>query len=302
MKFILGSGLIGRIARDLHPNHKFIPFGKSRFYNFNPPLAENYIISHEKVSPYLKKFRPYDIALSTKEFKRPFSLGGNLLYTSNFTSTPYLNKVYNQIGEVQKILISNTVLKVYSDITPLDVYNELCSTQDVVLKEDLLKYGKLNNININDHTISTTTGTYEYESIISTIPLDSLFKLSNIDRSLESRPAWIYLIQTRALDFEGANEVLVVEDYIDFFDVVKINENTYIFKSLNEIKDPNKYFSAFINGDFVVRNSTYIQSYIPLGKPEKSGLDDILLVGSLANWDDFCDVSTSINMLSKLNT
>ena len=77
MKFILGSGIVGLIARDiLGPSWTLIPFYKSRFYTFNPSLSDNFIIKNDEISQYIKSS---DIGkVQSFPYRRAYSVKGML--------------------------------------------------------------------------------------------------------------------------------------------------------------------------------------------------------------------------------
>lgn len=300
--FILGSGLIGRIAKHIYPDYEWIPFGKSQFYSWDVPLAENYISVHDSAEEYIDRLK-YDfglISLEQSEYKRPFSVAGQLIYSENIpnlTINPYLYKVYGEAPELKQKLISKTIFPVYSDITPKMVYDHLTEQLKPVLKSSIDTYGRLLNIDFQNHIIKTEKKEVAYSKIISTIPLDLLYasmKLS--DSMIDYRPIYTYLLQTNSLDFEGANEVNVVEPEIDFYNVAEIGLNMYIIKSLRELTE--SYLKIFIP-KFHIITKTRITKYITIGNPDLNWLEDndIIPVGSLARWDDFFDVGTCINKL-----
>lgn len=294
--FILGSGLIARIAKDIFPNYRFIPFGKSRFYNFRVPLAENYIIANNNVCEYIKKYKNInDILPPVIEYKRPFSLAGDLHYNSTLALGPYLKKVYGDVDFIASQILNKTSFNVYSDITPSLLYMKLGEEQNKFIFEDLNKYSEINIIDPDAHTISTKSGIYEYDQIISTIPLNVLYKYLNLHTELESRKSYITLIQTGMFNFESADELLVADDF-PIYHIIKIFNNTYMIKSLTEMTEVTL---QSIIPDCKIISNTEVPEYIPLDAPSLKWLDDCCIkpVGSLARWDDFYDVSTSINAL-----
>ena len=79
MNAILGSGLIGMLARDiLGDGWTLIPVGRSRFYSFQPALADNYIAIDETINEYMKRFTFLPLI-----HKTAFSLGGELTYNKH---------------------------------------------------------------------------------------------------------------------------------------------------------------------------------------------------------------------------
>jgi len=294
-KFILGSGLVARIAKDLFPSYNFIPFGKSRFYNYDIPIGENYISVNNNISEYVKKFKRYDEVLPLLyEYKRPFSFNGDLYYNS-LVLEQYLNKVYGDCDYIASKILSKTLFPVCLNITPGIIYNKLGIEQNSSIIEDLNKYSELLKIDQEEHLIHTKTGIFEYESIISTIPLDALYKYLGLVCDLEAKKSFIYLIKTGMFDFESANELLVSDKETPIYNITKVNSNIYIIKSLSELS--LMYLQSLIL-DIEVLNSTQVPNYIPINRPNLKWLgDDIKPVGSLARWDDFYDISTCINAL-----
>jgi len=290
MKFILGSGLIGHIAKDIYPEYEFIPFGRSRFYSYFPPLGENYIVANSKIEEYISKFS--NILPTTRFFKRGFSIAGEITY-ADWASDLYIAKLYGN-QPIAKKLLAKSVFGIYSGITPTTLFMELSRKYIKDTLSDLNKYGDLNSIDLNNHLIHTSTGTFEYDDIISTIPLDVLLQYTGAKHTLKSRTGYLYMVETSSLDFEGADELLVCDEHFDFYSCTNLDGNEYIFRSFSELN--HDYLGAFMK-EFKMVNSTKIDGYIPVEKPpDLSWLIDqnILPVGSLARWDDFYDVSTSI--------
>lgn len=292
-KFILGSGIIGRIAKYFYPEYELIPIGRSRYYSFTPPLGENYLVAHESCDDLILDLYH---SKSIIPYKRAFSISGHLTFNGSLVAGAYISKVYGD-DALKSMLLRDSVMHVYGNVLITDLYDRLKPNLN-----NLDKYGNLNSVDIDNRTINTDKGTFEYEHIISTIPLDMLNDFIGVEKDLESRTAWIYLVATDQLDFEGANEVFVVEKEFDFYHVVNVSNSVYMFKCLREILTPDNYFGAFTNNKLQVLNKTKIDKYIPLGKPGLTYLEDadILPVGSMARWDDFCDVSTSVNILRRI--
>lgn len=302
-KIILGSGLIGRIAKDILPDYRMIPFGRSQFYGWDYPLAEDYISVHDSADEYVRRYKPdIDIILRTKEYKRPFSVAGQLIYSANIpnlTSVPYLTKVYGDASDLKQKLVSNTIFQVYEEITCNMIYKKLDESLKLSILNDLNEFGKLEEIDYKNHIIKTSKTTFEYESIISTIPLDLLLYYMKENVDLKYRSIFAYLIQTNTLDFEGADQVFVVEDDIDFYSVTEVGFNMFLFKSFIELNEP---FLKMVLQKFNIINKVKIDKYIPVNNIDIKPIEahNINLVGSLARWDDFYDVGASIHHLMKL--
>src|SRR5688500_18173898 len=78
---IFGSGIVGLMAgKLLGSSWTVIPFGRSRFYSFNPPLADNFIIHDSEIDEPIRDLtgqRPVHI------YRRCWSVGGLLDSTWN---------------------------------------------------------------------------------------------------------------------------------------------------------------------------------------------------------------------------
>lgn len=303
-KIILGSGLVGRIAKDILPDRRFIPFGRSQFYGWDYPLAEDHISVHDSADEYIKRYRSsIEIVLRTREFKRPFSVAGQLIYSANIpnlTIIPYLMKTYGEATDLKQKLVSNTMFPIYEGITCNAIYKKLDDSLKETILTDSAEFGKLESIDHKNHIIKTDKKSFEYDSIISTIPLDSLLSYLGFANDMcEHRSVYIYLIQTSALDFEGADQLLVVENDIDFYNVSEVGMNMYMFKSFREL---NEEFLKMFIPKFNIISKTKVDKYVPLGSVDLRMMEDynIDLVGSLARWDDFYDIGASIHHLMKL--
>jgi hypothetical protein len=137
----------------------------------------------------------------------------------------------------------------------------------------------------------------EFDRCINTIPLNALLNLCNANGlQLEADPVWIYHIQTDELDFEGCNQLFVVDPGIAFYKVVRIAPNRYMFYCNMETPQPGPYFMAFINR-FDIIDGTMIPNAIPRGSmPKIDVIEDlgITCIGSYAKWDWCEDVGTGI--------
>jgi len=286
---ILGLGLIGRIACNLHPDWVVAPFGGSRFYTFDPPLAENHIVVSDKISDYLGSL---GYNLDVDFYKKSYSICGELLNEPQKSIIEeYVEKVYNTDSDLMALLLERNISSYYKNIKANELYKNFIS------RGFNNKVIEIKSIDSNNRLINTSGGVIEYNKIISTIPLNVLSKLLNLENDFKAKDVYIYDITTPSLDFEGANEVLVVDKHIDFYRTQKISDARYIFYSFQRLN--SEYFGAFMN-QFAILGETVVEEYVPIGDIPK--LDDlekvgIECVGSMARWDDFCDISTSIAKL-----
>jgi hypothetical protein len=183
-----------------------------------------------------------------------------------------------------------------------DIYKRLIQKRIDEIKSSTEKFGSV--VSISPNMIKCDRGEIPFESAISTIPLNTLLKLVGKQIPLKARSIDYYYIRTTSLDFEGANQVLVADPFIDFFKVNKLGLYDYVFYCLKPIPNPYPYFGAFIKR-FELAAQTCIDMAIPIpcenGMPpgiswlkDEYGID---CVGSNAQWDDFMDVSSCIKKL-----
>jgi len=292
-KVILGGGLIGLLAREiLGAEWTIIPNGSSRFYGNLPPLADYHIVITPKVADVL----PVS-TLNPIKFTRAFSYGGELIFNNTIWASMYMKKVFGE-DDARKILfrIEETV----SRTSAVEVFQGLMLKYREEILANHTKFGKI--VSIDGDSITTTNSKIGFNKAISTIPLDALMGYMNIDHNLESRDIYIYHVEC-AFNLEGADQVLVVDEYIDFYKVNAVDENNFVFFSFNEILDTDTYFRAFL-GNCKVINSTKLSGAFPIGNPPDlkwlGEKHNIYPVGSCAEWDDFVDISTSVMRLLKV--
>jgi len=297
MKIILGSGIVALLANKFIPGEKLlIPFKRSRFYTYNPPLDENYIITSSKIEEAVR-----DIGASRSvKHSRAFSIAGQLIFKDTpVASDPFASKVFGP----EELRNPKMDCSIY-DITARDVYMQLEQENLEEIKQFPVKYGDLINIDIDNHLVNTTESSIEYESLISCIPLYSLMELCGKEVNCQSRDVWYYHIITNNLDFEGADEVLVADPEIDFYRVTQVTKspNSYLFECLKEILTPVPYFSAFLPDKFMLYNTTVVPNVIPSNQVSTLKLENenVYCIGKTAQWDNFMDLSSCINRIIRV--
>lgn len=309
MNYILGSGLIGGLARRiLGDSYKLIPFKRSRYYHFDVPWADNFIRFDQKVDDFIRTIIPANAPVMF--YKSPFSYRGQLMYQTNpITLAPYLGKVYgDKIPTVADKLIQTT-FSVYP-INAKELYEALNRKYISEIRENI-QFGNLTEIDLQQKTmklINPKTGeetTRDYETIISTIPLDVLSKFCGLKADLPSRAVCYYVIATESVDLEGAQQCYVCDPEYDFFKVQMLTKHRYVFWTLDVIERPYEFFGQFLNYKIDIQEAYKIEQVIPLGDPPK--LDEfvaggVYCVGSNAQWDDFMDVSSCIKRILSLKT
>ena len=299
MNLILGSGLIGLLAREiLGPSYKIIPFGKSRFYSFNPSLADNFIKMNKDTIEVVDKLMPSIPRL----YKRPFSLSGQLLYDKQAVIDLYLDKVHDNSVGVGNLLLDTTFM--VHGVSCNALYSHLLLKYMGEIKDSISEGLSKPTRLAKDYAIF---GGHKiaYDNIISTIPLTVLYKLFSLSPLLDSKTVTIVKINSNngCFDFEGANQVLIADSMFSFYKVVEINKNQYVFFFHEEVNDYAQYISAFSENQLKVERILEFKEYIPADDPpDIKFLEDfnIWCVGSYAQWDDFMTVSASIRRIFQL--
>lgn len=301
MNVILGGGVIGCIAKTLYSNFTLIPFKASRFYTFEHPLANNFINYNDKIDKYIRENIPKSAAPYIVKY--PYSFQGGLI----FEDIPDLREMFaekmygHSDHRVQTLKTSNFIYQ----MTTLDFYNQLTRRLSSDIKTNSMEYGIPTHIDLNNRTIIfQNSKTITYDKIISTIPLDALFKLCRVQRELNYKSICYYVINSKDVNLEGGSICRVVDKEIDFVIVQKLNEINYLFYTFDKIENPYVYLGGYIGYKFDIVDATRIENAIPIGPvPDLLFLEEngIYCAGSNAQHDDYMDISSCIIRLLGLS-
>jgi len=297
MKYILGSGLIGFLAKHIYPEYHIIPIGKSRYYRYETALCDNYVFCNDAIDDVIKGISRSFIPVL---FKRAISYCGQIIFNceSQFI-VDWLNKAYASQPHPHAAFAINKSGFIYN-VYGTDIFQHLEKPSLLTCKDFILSGNKLVGIDVQNKTICTLHGNMPYEHIISTVPLDYLLDLCKIKHQLQSLDLHTFIIETSELDFEGASELLVADDNIDFFKCTRISDNCYQFYANKDIENISMYVSKFIKR-FNIISATCVRKAIPIGDPPQHLIpNEIYCVGSNAQWDDGMDISSCILRLLKL--
>lgn len=296
MNYIFGSGLIGLLAKIiLGPSWKIVPFYRSRFFSFNPALDDNFIISDDELEPFFKDLLKL-VKINQFIYRRSWSVAGQLHSSyDQFLCADWLTKVFgNQVPPQCKPYLSDRMNLTIYEIRANELYNSLVNSMIDELKE---ASGLGQVTEIGDHYFVRNGIKEEFDNLVSTIPLNALLSLSNSKNDqLPSKDLHYLHIHTEHLDFEGANQTLVVDDIFPFFKVTNVAPNRYLFYFNQEIQDPGIYLMNIIKS-FEILDGTAIREAIPLGQmPDLKNLEEvgIYCVGSYAQWDWCMDIGSCI--------
>lgn len=303
MKVILGSGLVGLLARKiLGPSYKIVPFAKSRFYSYNPALQDNFLIANDVYKDTLKEYLNSD---RQYPYKLAWSIGGML--HNEFDQglcSDWLNKVFG------KDVPSHTsqVLKTRFEFEVLDVrlnqlYGKLVEEFDSEIKT-AVSLGE--PVAISNGQIRFEKTAIDYETIVSTIPLDILARLAGIEQPTPAKDIHYLHVQTAKLDFEGRHQTLVADPVFDFYKVTAVAPNRYLFYFHKGQENPGLYLLNIIGEDFDILEGTSVPRAVPAGNiPNLSKFEDIGIynIGATAQWDWCVDAGSAIiRILNFANT
>jgi hypothetical protein len=303
MKLILGSGLVGLLARKiLGAEYKIIPFGKSRFYSYNPALQDNYLAYNES---YFDVIKPYLNSTFRHTYKVAWSVGGML--HNKFDDGIYQDWSTKLFGknvppQSSSVLKTRFELELY-DIRLNQLYAKLLQEYESEIKSQLAMGDP---ISIRDGRVQFAKSAIDYNTIVSTIPLDVLAGLVGKSISVPATDIHYLHVQTNKLDFEGHHQVLVSDASIDFYKVTAVAPNRYLFYFNKELQNPGLYLLNIIGQDFDILDGTSIKRALPAGQmPDLSALEQIGIyaIGATAQWDWCLDAgSAMLRILNFANT
>lgn len=297
MNVIFGSGIIGLLAKKiLGSSWKIVPFYRSRFFSFNPALDDNFIIHDNQIEPFIKDL--YGRSLSIFPYKRGWSISGQIVgqYSSGLCND-WLAKLFGQdIPPQSEIYHRNRMVISVYDLRVNQLYQALVNEYLNELKEESTK-GEVSQI--GNHHFVRNGKREDFDNAVSTIPLHALCDLMGSNVKPETKTLHYLHIETEHLDFEGFNQLLVVDEIFSFFKSTNVAKNRYLIYCHEEIPNPGIYFMSFIP-KFDIIDGTTLEDALPIGPPPKlNNIEEagIYCVGSYAQHDWCMDVGSCIMRL-----
>lgn len=296
MNVIFGSGVVGLLAKMmLGPEWKVIPFHRSRFFSWNPALDDNFIIHDDEILPFIKEITTLIGQPKIFPYKRSWSIAGELV--NQFDSgacQDWLYKIFgNNIPPHASIYMKDRMNLYVYDVRVNQLYFDLVNANIGLLRAEAEK-GPVTEI--GPHYYVRNGVREDFDKAISTIPLDALCELMNIEVNLPARNLHYIHLETEDLDFEGANQLFVVDKIFDFWKVTNVAPNRYMLYFHNDVVNYGVYLMNFIK-KFEILDGTAMERAIPLGsipsipRIEQAG---IFCVGAYAQWDWCADVGSNI--------
>jgi len=296
MTVILGSGVIGCLARLILDGARMVPFRKSRYYSFDRPLADDFIryADVDGLGDVLGDCGPKLM------YKRPFSYQGQLFYNAHpMVVDPYLRKVYGESVPVHAakaletafMTFAGTVMQLYAGLQR-KFWDEIQGAAEI---------GKVLSIDLSARRVRCSSGELEYDRLVSTVPLDAFLGLCGRDASgLRARDSCAYRIVSSRVDLEGAGQCLVSDLDIGFYKVVRTGVSEHVFFTFEPVDNPYLHFGSCLGYDLDIVDARRIPGAVPVGSPPDLGwLEElgVLCVGSNAQWDDMMDVTGCVRRI-----
>lgn len=297
--FIIGSGLIAFLIKEILPEYTIIPIGKSRFFQYNIPTCDDYIFCTDTTDKFIKSISSkLNSNVQPILFKRSISYCGEIIHNKHQRFLDmWSNKIYNKNIDFERFKFEGFVYNISSG----DIFKILEQEHKNSFYDFIKENNKLLSIDIDNKIIHTKNCSLQYDNIINTIPLDVMFKFCGLQEyEFESKDLHTFVLKTDELDFENSSELLVVDDSIDFYKCTRIGKNIFQFYSTIDITNITQYMNLMVK-NFDLLSGTAIKNAIPISC-DTADLSkyDIISVGSCAQWDDLIDISDCIEKIKKL--
>lgn len=291
---IFGSGIVGLLAkRFLGGDWTVVPFSRSRFYSFNPPLGDNFVTRDDEID---QPIREVTGDATPFFYRRCYSVGGQLVKDHDQAlAERWVNKVYgadNVPGHAVPYLMKRMVMPIYA-VRVNVLYQHLQNEYLSELKEEAAKGLPTE---IGDHYFVRGGVKTEFDNAVTTIPLPVLLKLMGKEGRLPARDEHFVLVKSSKIDLEGCNQSMVVDNILDFHKVTALTPNTFMFSFTSEIPHPGAYLMPII-GSADILDGTKVANAIPAGPlPDLTFLEQagMFSVGSYAQWDSCADVGSNL--------
>lgn len=300
MKYIFGSGLIGLFAKHLLPGEwEIVPFRRSRFFSWSPPLDDDFIIHDPRMDDLIQQMFP---GTQTIFRKRGISYHGEIFSGDKITAELrdmwiYRLFGYDPPGPIVPYLKSHMGFATYR-LSLNSVYNSLMKKFSRQIEEGKSK-GDVTEV--GDHYFIRGGKRYDFEAVVSTIPHNALLNYAKIPHDLKTATVQVVQVASQELNFEGHDQLLVTDPEIGFYKVDHRDDGSYIFYFKPEMAYPAKYLMSVLKR-FEIRNGTSIPDYITLGSADLNVVKRMgfIPIGSYAEWDWCGDVGTNLLRLLSL--
>lgn len=290
MNVIFGGGLVALMAKKfLGPDWSIVPFGRSRYYSYQPPLADNVIGRDRRIDRAMATICGHQPAVLL--YGRGLSVAGAIVrqFEPGLIQR-WATKVFGAElpSQVPLYWRTRSTQQIY-DVRASDLYCQLQAEYLGQLKS-LATCGTVSAIGAHWYELVGPDGQkrrVDFERAISTLPADIMAGLCNLAVTLPARTEQFVHVASEALNFEGCNQLFVVDDTIAFYKVINVAPGRYVFYFADDHQDVGRYLMDFITpGDIL--DGTSIARSLPAGEiPILSTFESygIFSVGSHAQWD-----------------
>jgi len=299
MNVIFGSGIVALLAKKiLGSSWKIIPFYRSRFFSFNPAIDDNFIIHDKQLEPFITAL--YGHPLPVYVYKRGWSIGGQIIkeYDTGLCKD-WLTKLFGtDIPPQSEVYHANRMNLFVYDLRVNELYQTLVNENIEELKTEAAK-GEISQI--GQHHFIRNGKREDFDLAVSTIPLHALCSLMKVEAKLPYKSLHYLHIETESLNFEGFNQLLVVDNIFSFYKATNVAKNRFLIYCHEEIPNPGVYFMGFLS-KFDIIDGTSLENALPTGQiPKLDNLDQagIYCVGSYAQHDWCMDVGSCALRLLK---
>lgn len=303
--YILGSGLVALLCRKiLGDTWRIVPLGPSKFYSSNvPALGDDFLVYDDIVADLAKE---WNLNVVPMMYKRPFSVGGQLMYAQTFIAD-YLNRMGLPDNPIVRNSLKPDVM--VFQFSCLQLWRKLVNEFIGEIKQFFADNEAKGISRIKDGKMwfSTSNGVekpIEYNKIISTVPNFVLCDLLKVKDPNKYGDLYFYFIESAKIDIDKADQVLICDSVIPFHRCTKI-KNRFLIEVLDEYhENPMQVFSAVFGNNFDILKAAYVEKGYPYpGDVNQKFLDtlNIDVVGSLAQCDPLMDMSSCIKRIIRMS-
>jgi len=273
---------------------------KSRLYSYNPALADNYLSQDERYEDFLVSLG-YDVS-KVVLYRKGFSLGGDIVKEApEQVKEAWLDKLFNHEppGHLNLVVHKRMNTTVYAGVRLNELYGKLQERYKSEINEQL-KLGDVRNI--SDGQIQFSTGYRDYSKIVSTIPLPALDDLCGVQATRKGYDASFLHVSTSDLNFEGLNQLLVVDDSIPFYKCTQIGPDRYLFYFKGDLENSGLVLMPFLKSYDII-DGTLINNYIPADSLDHLKYYEskhIECLGTYGRWDFAMDGPSTLLHIMRL--
>lgn len=257
-KIIMGAGIAGLIYKYYNPESIIIGEEIGGQFNSRIPLGPRYLEKTKETEKFLDDLK---IKKNIKKIK--------ILYIDdNSVSTAYtkdFKKAYLLKSRGEKVVAENCSMN--GGKSKMDVYE--VDFQEIIkkLSECNIINEKIIKVDLNEMEVITKTGAYEYDVLISTIPMPIFCKLADIipEKPFAAKDLYFYFGEDKnldAIDFDFAYDA----SCSPWHRITRI-KNGYVYETLNPVvQNGKKLINKISNGQIISKDKIVTENVIFAGR------------------------------------